>query len=413
MSFTYKNARLHVEGTPMAAVAEAYGTPCYVYSRAVIEANYRAYHTAFAARDHRICYAVKANGNLALLDVLARLGASFDIVSQGELRRVEEAGGDLNTVTFAGVGKTRVELERSLAQRIGCFNVESVEEIELLAAVATGLGVEAPVAVRVNPDVDAKTHPYIATGLNENKFGIPMEQAHAVYQRMAATRGLKIVGVACHIGSQLTSVGPIVDAAERVMGLVRAMAEDGINVEHIDIGGGLGIPYNEEQPPPISVYVEAICRAIDPQYQVVIEPGRSIVGAAGALLAQVHYMKETPTKTFAVCDAAMTELIRPALYQAHHNVLPIIEGGQTRRVDVVGPVCETGDFLARDRDLAISSGDLIAVMDCGAYGAVMASTYNARPRAAEVLVDGKEFYLVRERETLEQLFLGEHRLPKN
>lgn len=395
----------------MAAIAEAYGTPSYVYSRAIIESNYRAYGSAFGRRKHRICYSVKANGNLAVLDVLARLGSAFDIVSVGELERVRAAGGDLRTVTFAGVGKTRAELEQALAAQISCFNVESNEELELLGAVAVELGVEAVVAVRVNPDVDAHTHAYIATGMNENKFGIAMPDAMDLYRRLAVLPGLRAAGVACHIGSQLTSIGPIVDAAEKIMRLVDALSHEGIVIEHIDIGGGLGINYGAEAPPTIDAYTTAICRALDPRYEIIIEPGRSIVGEAGALLTRVQYLKQTPVKTFVICDAAMTDLIRPALYQAYHDVLPVRAGGEERRVDVVGPVCETADFLARDRDLAVASGDLLALMDCGAYGSVMASNYNARPRPAEVLVDGGDMHLVRERETLDQLHAGEHRLP--
>ena len=411
MSFNYREDRLHAEDVPLSLIAETHETPCYVYSRACIEANYAAYRDAFGARKHEICYAVKANGNLAVLDTLARLGSSFDIVSIGELERVRAAGGDVHRVTFAGVGKTKRELELALEANISCFNVESVEELDRLAAVADSLGVTAPIALRVNPDVDPKTHPYIATGLNENKFGIPMADALEVYQRAAGASSLRIAGVACHIGSQLTSIEPIVDAVRRVMVLVRLLDDVGINVAHVDIGGGLGIAYDNDMPPSINDYVSAICAEIDPSYEITIEPGRSIVGTAGALLTRVEYVKDTPNKTFAICDAAMTELIRPALYQAHHDVLSVRRGGQTRRVDVVGPVCESGDFLARQCDLAISSGDLLAIMDCGAYGFVMASTYNARPRVAEVLVDGGHIHLARERETLEHLYIGEYRLP--
>ncbi len=395
----------------MAAVAEAHGTPCYVYSRAIIEANYRAYSVAFGTRRHQICYSVKANGNLAVLDVLARLGSAFDIVSGGELERVRAAGGNLTTVTFAGVGKTRAELAQALAADIACFNVESIDELELLSQVAVELGVEAPVAVRVNPDVDAKTHPYIATGLNENKFGIPMANALEVYRRVVALPGLRVAGVACHIGSQLTAIEPVVDTAGLLMQLVASLAQEGIEIDHIDIGGGLGIAYGSEVPPAIDAYVKAICRVIDPRYEIIIEPGRSVVGEAGALLTRVLSVKQTPVKTFAICDAAMTELIRPALYQAYHDILPVRAGGDEQTVDVVGPVCESGDFLARERDLAVARGDLLVLMDCGAYGFVMASNYNARPRPAEVLVDGSEMHLVRRRETVAQLYAGESRLP--
>jgi diaminopimelate decarboxylase len=411
MSFAYKEGRLHVEEVELSAIAQAHGTPCYVYSRSVIETNFRAYRDAFGDRLHRICYSVKANGNLAILDILAQLGSAFDIVSVGELARVRAAGGNLRTVTFAGVGKTRFEMEQALAARIACFNVESIEELDLLADVAESLGIQAPIAIRVNPDVDPKTHPYIATGLNENKFGVPMEQAREVYRRAASRKGLEIVGVACHIGSQLTTIEPIVDAASRVMVLVRELSAEGIDVEHIDIGGGLGIAYGSNNPPTIEKYVGAICDALDPRYEVIIEPGRSIVGAAGVLVSRVVYMKQTPTKLFAICDAAMTELIRPALYQAHHDVLPLCAGRERQKMDLVGPVCETADFLARDRDLGVTSGDLISLMDCGAYGFVMSSSYNARPRAAEILVDGSEVHIARQRETSEQLFADEFRLP--
>lgn len=395
----------------MAAIAEAYGTPTFIYSRARIEANYRAFVAGFGRRAHEICYAVKANGNLAVLDVLARLGSAFDIVSGGELERVRAAGGELTTVTFAGVGKSRAEIDEALAAGIACFNIESAFELDLVSAAAVALGREAPVALRVNPDVDANTHPYISTGMSENKFGIPMADAVALYQRAAGLPGIRIVGVACHIGSQLTSVAPIVDAAGRIMTLVAELAANGIAIEHIDIGGGLGIAYGTQQPPPIADYVAAICAAIPEPYRIVIEPGRSIVGDAGLLLTRVQQVKSTPAKSFAICDAAMTELIRPALYQAVHPIVPARRGGETRRVDVVGPVCETADFLGRDRDLAIAAGELLAIADCGAYAAVMASNYNARPRPAEILVDGHSVHVCRERESVRALFSGEHRLP--
>jgi diaminopimelate decarboxylase len=409
--FHYEDDRLFVEGTAVAAIAEAYGTPTFIYSRAQIEANYREYAAGFGQRAHAICYAVKANGNLAVLDVLARLGSAFDIVSGGELARVRAAGGELATVTFAGVGKLRAEIDQALAAGIGCFNIESAFELDLVSAAAVALGCEAPVALRVNPDVDANTHPYISTGMSENKFGIPMGDAVALYQRAATLPGVRIAGVACHIGSQLTSIEPIVDAAGRVMTLVGQLAANGITVEHIDIGGGLGIAYGTQRPPPIADYVAAICRAIPEPYRIVIEPGRSIVGDAGLLLTRVQQVKSTPAKSFAICDAAMTELIRPALYQAFHPIVPERRGGATRHVDVVGPVCETADFLGRDRELAIEAGELLAIADCGAYAAVMASNYNARPRPAEVLIDAREVHVCRERESVAALFAGERRLP--
>lgn len=409
--FHYEDDRLFVEGAAAAAIAETYGTPTFIYSRAQIEANYRAYAAGFGPRAHEICYAVKANGNLAVLDVLARLGSAFDIVSGGELERVRAAGGELATVTFAGVGKSRAEIDQALAADIGCFNIESAFELELVSAAAVALGRTAPVALRVNPDVDAKTHPYISTGMSENKFGIPMRDALALYQRAAGLSGVRIAGVACHIGSQLTSIEPVVDAAGRVMALVGQLAANGITVEHIDIGGGLGIAYGTQRPPPIADYVAAICRAIPEPYRIIVEPGRSIVGDAGLLLTRVQQVKSTPAKFFAICDAAMTELIRPALYQAVHPILPERRGGASRHVDIVGPVCETADFLGRDRELAIEAGELLAIADCGAYAAVMTSNYNARPRAAEVLVDGREVHVCRERESVAALFAGEHRLP--
>jgi len=395
----------------MADIARVHGTPTYVYSRALIENHFRAYRDGFGNRRHQICYAVKANGNLAILDVLARLGSAFDIVSGGELERVRAAGGDLRSVTFAGVGKSRHELAAALTADIRCFNIESKEELVLLDEVARAQGVKAPIAVRVNPDVDANTHPYISTGLSENKFGIPMSEALSVYRDAASRSGIRICGVACHIGSQLTTIDPIVDAIARVMRLVQELAAADIDLDHVDIGGGLGIAYGGEPPPAIGTYVEAICRQIPTRYEIVIEPGRSIVGDAGVLLTEIQSVKRTPTKTFAICDAAMTDLIRPALYQAQHPIQEVLQGGDRETVDVVGPVCETADFLARGRRLAVMAGRLLAVMDCGAYGAVMASNYNARPRPAEVLVDGAEMLLVRDRETIEQLYAGEHRLP--
>jgi len=407
----YEGEQLFVEDVALSAIAETHGTPTFIYSRRSIETNYRAYEAGFGDRDHEICYAVKANGNLAVLDVLARLGCAFDIVSGGELERVRAAGGELSSVTFAGVGKTREELELALAAGIGCFNVESNHELDLLAAVARDSGSEASVAMRVNPDVDAKTHPYISTGMSENKFGIPMAAALETYRRAAAIPGIRVAGVACHIGSQLTSLAPIVDAATRVMVLVGELEAAGITVEHIDMGGGLGIAYGTESPPSIESYAQALCAAIPPRYRIVTEPGRSIVGDAGALVTRVQQVKVTPAKEFAICDAAMTELIRPALYQAHHPMFEVRRRPGARQVDVVGPVCETADFLGRERELAIGAGDLLAVADCGAYGAVMASNYNARPRPAEVLVDGDVVHLVRPRETVPELYAAERRLP--
>ena len=410
MSFEYREGRLMVEHCPLLDIAEQYDTPAFVYSRALLTSNYRAYRRGFGTRKHQICYAVKANGNLAILDVLSDEGAAFDIVSSGELARVRAAGGDPRLVTFAGVGKSADEMAEALAADIRCFNVESVNELEQLDQVARRLGKTARVAIRVNPDVDARTHPYISTGLSQNKFGVPMDDALAVYRRAGQLEGIAITGVACHIGSQLTTVAPIVDAAERVMVLVETLEREGFRIDHVDVGGGLGISYGYAEPPDIERYVHAICAVVPPRYEIVIEPGRSIVGAAGVLLTRVLYVKRTRDKVFAVCDAAMTELIRPALYQAHHDILNLVETDATETVDVVGPVCETADFLAKDRRLTVHEGDYLAVMDCGAYAAVMASNYNARPRPVELLVDGDAVHVARDRESVTQLFAGEYRI---
>ena len=412
MSFEFRDARLCVEDVPLPAVAERYGTPCYVYSRAQIEARFQAYRDAFASRRHQICYSVKANGNLAVLDILGRMGAAFDIVSGGELERVRAAGAPLDSVRFAGVGKTRAEIALAVEAGIACFNVESRAELDLIAAVCKDLTREATIAIRVNPDVDAATHPYIATGLNENKFGIAIDDAMAVYQQAARTPGIQVSGIACHIGSQLTSLGPVTDAVARVMHFLGALQDHDIDIAHIDIGGGLGVAYGTDTPPSIAEYVAAICAGIAPRYEIIVEPGRSIVGAAGVLLTAVQSIKHTPKKTFAICDAAMNDLLRPALYDAYHEIKSVTPNdGEKYRVDVVGPVCESADCLARDRELTLSDGALLAVMDCGAYGFVMASNYNGRPRPAEVLIDGSAMHLIRERETVAGLYHGEHCLP--
>lgn len=405
----YIDNHLWIEEVPLADIARQYGTPCYVYSASQIRKNFTHYQEAFGQRKHSICYAVKANSNIAILNLLRQLGAGFDVVSVGELERVHAAGAGNSEIVFAGVGKMRREIERALALDISCFNVESVDELALINQVAVSLGKSAPIAIRVNPDVDPKTHPYISTGLNENKFGIPMRDALAVYEQARQLPAIDIVGVACHIGSQLTEISPFVDAAERVQLLVNSLTERDIKIEHIDIGGGLGISYGEQTPPPIADYIAALCDKLDPAYRIVIEPGRSIVGDAGLLLTEVLYMKQTPAKLFAIVDASMSELIRPALYQAHHPLLAGTrhEDIETRRCDVVGPVCETGDFLAKDRQLAIAENDLLAVMDAGAYCAVMASSYNSRPKPAEVLVRGAEKHLIRERDSIASLMDNE------
>ncbi|MGE3772849.1 MAG: diaminopimelate decarboxylase [Gammaproteobacteria bacterium] len=412
--YEYRNGHLLMDGVPLAEIAARYGTPCYVYSRADIEAAYRAYDRAFGTRAHHVHYAVKANANLAVLDVLARLGAGFDIVSAGELARVLAARGRPDGIVFSGVGKTVIDMEAALAADIGVFNVESAAELERLDAVAGRLGRRARIAVRVNPDVDAQTHPYISTGLDENKFGVPMAEALEVYRTAARRPNLDVVGVACHIGSQLTTLAPFADAMARVMLLVGRLADAGIPLAHVDAGGGLGVQYRDETPPAVADYVATLCRAIPPQYEIHVEPGRSLVAAAGVLLTTVEYLKRTPKRHFAIVDAAMNDLIRPALYEAWHEVLPLEEaapGIPEDRYDLVGPVCESGDFLAQDRALRLSPGARLAVLSAGAYGHVMASNYNARPRPPEIMVDRGAAHLVRARESLAALYSGEAVLP--
>lgn len=409
-AFAYREGVLHAEGVALTDIADRHGTPTYVYSRAAIEARWRAFDQGFARLPHLICYAVKANSNLAVLGVLARLGSGFDIVSVGELERVLRAGGDPGKVVFAGVGKREDEIARALEVGIRCFNVELVPELERIHEVARRMGVRAPVALRVNPDVDARTHPYIATGMKQNKFGIPGEEALSVYERAARMPHLKVVGIGCHIGSQLTEVEPFDDAVAKVLDLVHQLRARGVEIEHIDIGGGLGIQYRDEEPPAVDAYAELVCRRLAGQVkEVLMEPGRAIVGNAGILLTRVEYVKQTPEKRFVIVDAAMNDLIRPALYEAWHEIVRVRRDSEApaEPCDVVGPVCETGDFLARDRAIAAAEGELLAVMSAGAYGFSMSSNYNARPRAAEVMVDGARAYLVRARETVGQLLAGE------
>lgn len=412
--FNYRDDRLYAEDVPLEDVAARFGTPTYVYSRATLERHWRAFDTALAGRPHLICYAVKANSNLAVLNLFARLGSGFDIVSGGELERVLQAGGDPGKVVFSGVGKSAAEMRRALQVGIRCFNVESEPELDRLNAVAGELGVRAPVSLRVNPDVDAGTHPYISTGLKENKFGIDIATADEVYARAAALPHLDVIGVDCHIGSQLTQVTPFVDAATRVLALVDRLAARGIAVRHFDLGGGLGIRYRDEQPPEPRDYLAPILAAIgDRDVEILLEPGRAIVGNAGVLLTRVEYLKHTGHKDFAIIDAAMNDLLRPALYGAWQAVIPVRPRTDRapRIYDVVGPVCETGDFLGRDRELALAPGDLLAVRSAGAYGFSMSSNYNSRPRAAEVMVDGDRVHTVRQRETLDDLWRGEQVLP--
>lgn len=411
--FQYRDGMLHAENVPLARIAAQYGTPCYVYSRAALTAAWRDFDAAFAGREHLVCYAVKANPNIGVLNVFARLGSGFDIVSGGELARVLAAGGDPHKIVFSGVGKTAAEMRAALQAGILCFNIESAPELELLNRVAGEMGVTAPVSLRVNPDVDAKTHPYIATGLKDNKFGVAYDDALTVYRRARELPHLRIEGVDCHIGSQLTEVSPFVAALERVLALVDALAADGIAVHHIDLGGGLGIRYRDETPPPVAEYAKSVLKTLGSRTQkLLFEPGRLLTGNAGVLLSEVLFLKHGQDRNFAVVDAAMNDLMRPALYEAWHDVLPLRATPAGGRVyDIVGPVCESGDFLARDRQLSVNPGDLIAIASAGAYGMSMSSNYNTRPRAAEIMVDGDRIFPIRNRETVADLFAGEHRLP--
>ncbi|MBX7273225.1 diaminopimelate decarboxylase [Stutzerimonas chloritidismutans] len=412
-AFSYRDGQLFAEGVALPALAQRFGTPTYVYSRAHIEAQYRAYADALDGMPHLVCFAVKANSNLGVLNVLARLGAGFDIVSRGELERVLAAGGQPDRIVFSGVGKTRDDMRRALEVGVHCFNVESTDELERLQQVAAELGKKAPVSLRVNPDVDAGTHPYISTGLKENKFGIDIDNAEPVYARAAELPNLEVVGVDCHIGSQLTSLPPFLDALDRLLALTERLAARGIQIRHLDLGGGLGVRYRDEQPPLAGDYIQAVRQRIEGRgLALVFEPGRSIVANAGVLLTRVEYLKHTAHKDFAIVDAAMNDLIRPALYQAWMNVIAVQpHEGDTRRYDIVGPICETGDFLAKDRELALVEGDLLAVCSAGAYGFVMSSNYNTRGRAAEVLVDGDQAFEVRRRESVQELYAGESLLP--
>ncbi|AIS10345.1 diaminopimelate decarboxylase [Pseudomonas chlororaphis subsp. aurantiaca] len=413
-AFNYRDGQLFAEGVALSAIAERFGTPTYVYSRAHIEAQYHAYADALAGMPHLVCFAVKANSNLGVLNVLARLGAGFDIVSRGELERVLAAGGAADKIVFSGVGKTRDDMRHALEVGVHCFNVESSDELERLQQVAAELNVRAPVSLRVNPDVDAGTHPYISTGLKENKFGIAIADAEDVYIRAAQLPNLEVVGVDCHIGSQLTTLAPFIDALDRLLDLVDRLGECGIYLRHIDLGGGLGVRYRDEEPPLAADYVKAVRERLDGRdLELVFEPGRFIVANAGVLLTRVEYLKHTEHKDFAIVDAAMNDLIRPALYQAWMDVSAVRpRDGQARTYDIVGPICETGDFLAKERQLALEEGDLLAVHSAGAYGFVMSSNYNTRGRAAEVLVDGEQAVEVRRRETVAELFAGESLLPE-
>lgn len=412
--FEYRDGELFAEAVRVADIAQRYGTPCYVYSRATLERHYRAFDEALAPIEHQVCYAVKANSNLAVLNVLARLGSGFDIVSGGELHRVLRAGGDPKKIVFSGVGKTAAEMREALNADIYCFNVESESELLRLDAVAQKRGQRARIALRVNPDVDAKTHPYISTGLKDNKFGVDIATAERLYQMAAKLPGIEIIGVASHIGSQLLDMQPLLDALDRVLALVDHLTAADIVLQHIDVGGGLGVRYRDEQPIPPDVWARALLpKLADRKLKLMTEPGRAIAGNAGLLLTRVETLKSNAGKNFAVIDAAMNDLLRPTLYKAWMNIIRVTEttDAHAKTYDIVGPVCETGDWLGKDRTMALTEGDLLAVRTAGAYGFVMASNYNTRPRAAEIMVDGERAHLVRARESLDDLLRGEAPLP--
>ena len=413
--FQYQNNQLLAENVPVADIAAQYGTPCYIYSRATLERHWHAFNQAAGDRDHLVCYAVKANSNLAVLNVLARLGSGFDIVSAGELARVIEAGGDPKKVVFSGVGKTASEIRFGLEQNILCFNVESLAELDRINAVAKQLDKKAPISIRVNPDVDAKTHPYISTGLKANKFGISAQEAVSVYKKAHDMSHLNVTGMDCHIGSQLTELTPFVDALDKLLALIDNLANQGITISHLDVGGGLGVPYQNEVPPHPDEYARVLSERLvnRPELTLLFEPGRAIAANAGILVTKVEYLKQNEDKHFAIVDAAMNDLLRPSLYSAWQKIISVKPDptNVSHVYDVVGPICETGDFLGKERELAIAEGDLLAVRSSGAYGFVMASNYNSRVKPAEVMVDGESVHLVREREILQDLWKGEHKLP--
>ena len=408
--FEYKNNQLCAENVSLTTIANEYGTPCYVYSRATLERHWNAFNDAFGDQPHLICYSVKANSNIAILNLLARMGSGFDIVSVGELERVLKAGGDPQKVVFSGVGKRVDEMQRALEVGIRCFNIESVAELERLNTVAGNMGKLANISIRVNPDVDAKTHPYISTGLKENKFGIDINYVKRVYLHAKTLHNINIIGIDCHIGSQLTDVTPFMDALDHLITLADELKEHDINIQHIDLGGGLGVRYKDEEPPLPSDYTAKLFTNEKLKaYEIVIEPGRAIAANTAVLLTRVEYLKHTDEKNFAIVDAAMNDLIRPALYQSWQEIIPVddLEHTDPESYDIVGPICESSDFLGKDRELSIEQGDLLAVRSAGAYGFTMASNYNTRPRAAEVLVDGEKSVLIRKRETIESLFADE------
>ncbi|GAD90729.1 MULTISPECIES: diaminopimelate decarboxylase [Vibrio] len=414
--FNYKeDGQLWAEGVSLTQVAEQFGTPTYVYSRATLERHWKAFDQSVGEFPHLVCYAVKANSNLGVLNALARLGSGFDIVSLGELERVVAAGGDPSKVVFSGVGKTAQEIKRALELKIKCFNVESEPELERINQVAGECGAVAPVSLRINPNVDAKTHPYISTGLRDNKFGIAFEQAPRVYQVAQKMPHLNVVGIDCHIGSQLTDIDPFIDAVDRLLGLIDNLKAQGVNIKHLDVGGGLGVVYRDEMPPQPSDYAKALLARLGnhPDIELIFEPGRAIAANAGVLLTKVEFLKHTEHKNFAIIDAAMNDLMRPALYQAWQDIVPLRpRQGEAITYDLVGPVCETGDFLGKDRNLVLEQNDLLAVRSAGAYGFTMSSNYNSRPRVAEVMVDGESMHLVRQRESVESLWQLESTLPE-
>ncbi len=413
--FHTRDGQLYAEGVALTDIARQFGTPCYIYSRAAIEGQWHAFDQAFAEIPHLICYAVKANSSLAVLNILSRLGSGFDIVSVGELERVIRAGGDPGKVIFSGVGKRADEMQSALETGIRCFNVESVEELERLNDVAGEVGMRAPVSLRVNPDVDANTHPYIATGLNENKFGIAVDSARNLFRQAVTMPNIDIVGAGFHIGSQVTEMGPFLDAFRRLLMLVGELESDGIKIKQLDIGGGLGIRYRDEHAPTPADYGASFLTALEHRpYEILVEPGRAIVGNAGVLLTRIEYLKHTEHKNFVIVDAAMNDLVRPALYDAWHDIVPVVtdKTSPARRYDIVGPVCESADYLGKARELSVQPGDLLAVRSAGAYGFCMSSTYNSRPRAAEIIVDGEKVHLGRARQTLEDLMAGEFQLPE-
>ncbi len=412
--FKYRDSQLFAEDIAVQDIIDQQGTPCYIYSRATIERHWQAFNKAFNNHAHLICYAVKANSNIALLNILARLGSGFDIVSLGELMRVIKAGGDPKKVVFSGIGKREDEILTALKLGIRCFNIEVSTELDRINQLAQQLDVIAPVSFRVNPDVDAKTHPYISTGLKENKFGIDINQALAEYRRAARMSNIQVVGIDCHIGSQLTESRPFLDALDKILALVTTLSAEGIRLHHIDLGGGLGIRYNNETPPEPAEYIrEILDRLGQTEFEILLEPGRAIVGNAGILVTQVEYLKPTEHKNFAIVDAAMNDLVRPSLYNAWQEIIPIKldSNAPAQEWDIVGPICETGDFLGKQRLLKLNAGDFLAIRSSGAYGFTMSSNYNSRPRVAEIMVDGTTTHLIRERETIEQLWMGEQLLP--